>query len=327
MGCEGPITFEVNYREASKSTPLSYFVGITLDKRGRPVVESESLRRSISPSRGDHIDLLRLRHGKGFAFDTRATWVDDPEPVQNEVQIDLSDPQRLAVSVLGSMTEHPRIRRLHDFLGDWFLSYFQVAAARELPLAESERHLSTTGENMANVVQYMEREHPGLLKGVLKRIASKIPGIQSIETHTTEDRRVLLRFNECAFQDPFYAQQMSDGTLKIFAYLLLLEDPEPPSLLCIEEPENGLHHKLLEALATEFRAYATGGKNSSQIFVTTHQPYFVNALTPEEVWVLEKGADGFSGLLHVAEMELVKNLVGEGLPLGGLWYSDYLDAR
>ena len=60
------------------------------------------------------------------------------------------------------------------------------------------------------------------------------------------------------FRDPFFAQQMSDGTLKVFAYLLLLEDPDPPPFICIEEPENGLYHKLLETLAREFRAARHG---------------------------------------------------------------------
>ena len=136
---------------------------------------------------------------------------------------------------------------------------------------------------------------------------------------------MLLRFNDKGFQDPFYAQQVSDGTLKVFAYLLLLEDPSPPPFLCIEEPENGLYHKLLETLANEFREHADtpGG---SQVFITTHQPYFVNALEPDEVWILEKGADGFSTIRRASEDPIVNNMVAEGLPLGGLWYSDYFDA-
>jgi predicted ATPase len=89
---------------------------------------------------------------------------------------------------------------------------------------------------------------------------------------------------------------MSDGTLKVFAYLLLLEDPSPPPFLCVEEPENGLYHKLLETLAKEFRDHANSQRAGSQVFVTTHQPYFVDALTPQEVRVLEKGADGFAGI-------------------------------
>ena len=90
---------------------------------------------------------------------------------------------------------------------------------------------------------------------------------------------------------------------------------------------DGLYHKLLETLAQEFRSHATGQKGGSQVFITTHQPYFVDALEPEEVWVLDKGEDGFSTIRRASDDPLIENLVSEGLPLGGLWYSDYLDAR
>ena len=173
----------------------------------------------------------------------------------------------------------------------------------------------------------MEREHPKRFKSILDRICHKIPGVEKIDTDKTADGRLLLRFNDKGFADPFYAQQMSDGTLKVFAYLLLLEDPTPPPFLCIEEPENGLYHKLLESLAMEFRNHATGKKGGSQVFITTHQPYFVDALLPEEVWVLEKEEIGFSTIRRASDDATVKNMVAEGLPLGGLWYSDYLDAR
>ena len=173
----------------------------------------------------------------------------------------------------------------------------------------------------------MEREHPRRFLSILNRIAEKIPGIDRIDTEKTPDGRLLLRFNDKGFRDPFYSQQMSDGTLKVFAYLLLLEDPTPPPFLCIEEPENGLYHKLLESLAKEFREHSTGRKGGSQVFITTHQPYFVDALEPEEVWVLEKGSDGFATIRRASGESIVRNMVAEGLPLGGLWYSDYLDVR
>jgi predicted ATPase len=173
----------------------------------------------------------------------------------------------------------------------------------------------------------MEREHPKRFKTILNSIAEKIPGIEQIDTKKTPDGRLLLCFNDRGFHDPFYSQQMSDGTLKVFAYLLLLADPTPPPFLCIEEPENGIYHKLLETLASEFREHATGRKDGSQVFITTHQPYFVDAFKPEEVWILEKGKDGFSAISRASDDPIVKNLVDEGLPLGGLWYSDYLDER
>ena len=107
----------------------------------------------------------------------------------------------------------------------------------------------------------------------------------------------------------------------------MLEDPAPPPFLCIEEPENGLYHKLLQSLAEEFREHATGRKGGSQVFLTTHQPYLVDALDPSEVWILEKGPDGFSVIRRASDDKIVQSMVSEGLPLGGLWYSDYLDAR
>ena len=120
---------------------------------------------------------------------------------------------------------------------------------------------------------------------------------------------------------------MSDGTLKLFAYLLMLEDPQPPPFVCIEEPENGLYHKLLEVLAGELRDHATRSKNPSQVFITTHQPYFIDCLNPDETWVLDKQDDGFSTISRADSDPIVSAMVEEGLPLGSLWYSDYLDDR
>ena len=101
----------------------------------------------------------------------------------------------------------------------------------------------------------------------------------------------------------------------------------PAAHLLGEKCDNLQQQARFEALAAEFRTHATGQKGGSQIFVTTHQPYFVDAMSPEEVWILEKGEDGFSIIKHASDDETVKNMVKEGLPLGGLWYSDYLDAR
>ena len=239
----------------------------------------------------------------------------------------MDDPRKLGIATIGALKQHPRISAFRRFIEGWYLSYFTPDAARSLPLAGPQEHLNIHGDNLGNVVQFMAREHKQRFDAILKKIADKIPGIDQIDTEKTSDGRLLLRFNDKGFQDPFYAQQMSDGTLKVFAYLLLLEDPTPPPFICIEEPENGLYHKLLETLATEFREHATGHKGGSQVFITTHQPYFINALEPKEVWILEKGEDGFSQIRRANDDPLVNNLVEEGLPLGGLWYSDYLDPR
>ena len=241
--------------------------------------------------------------------------------------IELDDPRKPGIATLGALKQHPRISAFRRFIEGWYLSYLTPDAARSLPLAGPQEHLNIHGDNLSNVVQFMERQHPKRFKSILKKIADKIPGIDRIKTEKTIDGRLLLKFNDKGFKDPFYAQQMSDGTLKVFAYLLMLEDPTPPPFICIEEPENGLYHKLLETLADEFREHATRDGGGSQIFVTTHQPYFLNALDPKEVWILEKEENGFSKIRRASQDPLVNDFVEEGLPLGGLWYSDYLDPR
>ncbi len=327
-GTNEPIRFEIYYREAPNERPITYDLSINLDDSGRPYVESELLKqRRKGQKHGRPYPFLRLDHGRGHVWAGEEAVQVEGEEDRTQAVVELTDPRQLGIATLGTLKEHPRIKRFRDFLKGWYLSYFYPDAARSLPSAGPQRHLNIHGDNIGNVVQFMERENNERFKAVLERIARKIPGIARIDTVVTADKRVLLRFNDGAFDDPFFAQQMSDGTLKIFAYLLLLEDPDPPPFICIEEPENGLYHKLLESLAEEFRAHATGRKNAPQIFVTTHQPYFVDALSPEEVWVLEKGSDGYSTIRRVSSLDLVKNMVTEGLPLGGLWYSDYLDAR
>ncbi len=349
QGQEGSIEFEIYYKEEKKSLPITYQLEIDLDSYERPYVKSEILRqRRKGQRRGQPFCFLILKEGKGVAWKGEALGISEEEqkldllsylnqieqeqPEQEEQQesrerelVELNDKRKLGIVTLGALKQHPRISVFREFIESWYLSYFTPDAARSLPLAGPQKHLNIHGDNLGNVVQFMEREHRKKFQSILDKIAKKIPGVHEISTEKSQDNRLLLKFNDRGFKDPFFVQQMSDGTLKVFAYLLLLEDPEPPPFLCIEEPENGLYHKLLETLVDEFRKHAKQGE--SQIFVTTHQPYFVDGLNPEEVWILEKQPDGFSTIKRASENPLIKNLVAEDLPLGGLWYSDYFDER
>ena len=351
QGSDGPITFTVCYRGEPEAQLITYSLQIGKDEAGRPFVSFELLYQHPSgQGNGTARAFLMLGNGAG------AVWKGDAQGQQIDGSVDdgvdfdrlvdrfvesgltteesddveavhLQDNRRLGIATLGALRQHPRISSFREFVEGWYLSYFTPDAARSLPLAGPQRRLSIHGDNLGNVVQYMEREHPEEFGSILNKIAGRVPGIDRISTKRSPDGRLLLRFNDRGFVDPFYAQQMSDGTLKLFAYLLLMEDPNPPPFICIEEPENGLYHKLLEVLAAEFRAHATGKDNAPQIFITTHQPYLVDALTPEETWVLEKQEDGFATIRRASDDAIVKAMTDEGLPLGRLWYSDYLDRR
>jgi len=340
QGINDPLMFEIYYRQEHNARPITYEVSFTLDAKNRPYVKSERLRqRRKGQDWGRPFSFLILEEGRGLVWKGEHEGIDEQSAQpslfdldklmheeSNETEIvELQDNRKLGIATLGALKQHPRISAFRQFIEGWYLSYFSPDAARGLSLAGPQKHLNIHGDNIGNVVQFMEREHPKQFEKILNDIAGKIPGIDKISTERMSDGRLLLKFNDKGFKDPFSAQQMSDGTLKVFAYLLLLSDPTPPPFICIEEPENGLYHKLLETLAQQFRTYVTDARSRSQIFITTHQPYFVDALEPKEVWILEKGNDGFSKVRRASENSVIQGLVEEGLPLGSLWYSDYFE--
>jgi predicted ATPase len=315
-----PIQFEIYYREDSRSRPISYSLRIDMDGQGRPFVAYERLRqRRKGQSTGWPFSFLEVTDGQGYAWAGTAT---EQEEGNRKIEVRLEDRRRLGITTLGNLAEHPRIVAFREFLQGWYLSYFVPDQARVLPVAGAQKHLNRTGENLANYVQYMERRHERRFARVLDRVAAKIPGLQTITHHRSDDGRLLLQFNERGYSDPFYATDMSDGTLKMFAYLLLLEDPDPAPLIGIEEPENGLHHQLLEPLAAEMQRY-TQESRGSQLLLTTHSPNLVDALLPNEVWILEKNSSGFSESTRAADIPGIAELHAEGIPLGSLWYSDH----
>lgn len=324
QGSEDSIQFDLYYRESLSARPITYNFEIA-DVKGVPFVYREHLRqRRKGQKHGQPFTFLRLERGKGVVWAGDKT---EDEEGATQLEIRLEDNDRLGITTLGQLSEHPRIVGLRAYVESWYLSYFLPDAARRLPPSGAQKHLDRTGENLGNVVQYLERNHKARFESILERIRKRIPGIQKIELEPSRDGRLLLKFNEQGYKDPFFQLSMSDGTLKMFAYLLLLEDPEPPAFIGIEEPENGLYHRLVEQLAREFRRHAEKSKGKLQVLITTHSPQFVDALSPEQVWLMEKDENGFTQVKRTADMPVIRVLDEEGIPLGSLWYSNHLEER
>lgn len=101
----------------------------------------------------------------------------------------------------------------------------------------------------------------------------------------------------------------------MLAYLVMLLDPKPHPLLCIEEPENQLYPSLLGELAEEFRTYALKG---GQVFVSTHSPDFLNAVELDEAfWFIKRG--GYTEVKRARDDAQVAAYMNDGDKLGYLW--------
>jgi len=150
----------------------------------------------------------------------------------------------------------------------------------------------------------------------------RVPGIGDINPEPTADGRLLLKFQDGSFKDPFIDKYVSYGTIKMFAYLILLYDPSPHPLLCVEEPENQLYPKLLWELAEEFRSYANRG---GQVFVSTHSPDFLNAAQLDEVFWLVKEENGYTRVMRARDDDQISAYMEDGDQMGYLWKQGFFE--
>ena len=325
QGSQEAIHFEIYYRETSNTRPITYELTIDKDDAGRPYVKEERLRqRRMGHKSGRPLSFLYLKEGRGYAFEGDDGGMDDDCGIDRGEKKDvrLADLRKLGVVTLGAMKQYSRIEKFLNFLQSWYLCYFTPDAARQVQTVVPSPYLNRTGSNLNNVAQYMYRENPKAFKKVLEEIKGKIPNIERIEPLKLPKGQMILEFWQKGFEKPFFSQRMSDGTLKLFAYYLLLNERNPRQLVFVEEPENGLYHKYLGKLAEEMDKNVGTGY-AKQVFVTTHSPFFVNALQPKQVWVLEKDSQGFSTIKRASDYRFVNDLVEEGVCLGDLWYDTY----
>ena len=211
---------------------------------------------------------------------------------------------------------------LRQFITGWHVSYLSADSARGQPEAGPQEQLSKTGDNLANVIQYLAEQHPERLGRIFKMLRRRVPRIEKVLADTMPDGRLLLQIKDAPFSHPVLARFASDGTLKMLAYLVLLHDPAPPPFIGIEEPENFLHPRLLWELAEECRA----ASERTQLLVTTHSPFFLDALQPKEVRVLWRDEQGYAQTQYIEDMESVRAFMDQGALLGELWMEGHFNA-
>jgi predicted ATPase len=307
-GADGPVVIELKYREKANTPLITYHLAIDEGPRG-PVVAEEWLAWKRG-SHGQPFRFLDYRHGAGKVISGA---LPDAQDARKDVPLRGSD--LIAVNTLGQIAEHPRVAALRDFITDWYVSYLSVDMTRGQPEAGPQERLSKTGDNLANVVQYLKESHPENLDHMLAVLRSRIPRLERVDADPMPDGRLLLQIKDAPFEQPVLSKFASDGTLKMLAYLTVLYDPSPPRFIGVEEPENYLHPRLLPELGEECRIAA----QRTQLLVTTHSPFFVNVCKADEVRVLYRDQQGYTQAVRASDIGGVGEQMQAGATLGHLW--------
>jgi predicted ATPase len=315
------IRFEIKFRNQSsdkeKAPVITYLLELGFEK-GKAYISREILKYRRGQT-GAPWHFLDFSNGIGNAITNEEEY--GKEGVEAiRVSQKVTSPDILAIKGLGQFEQFKAISAFRSLLEKWYVSNFKIEYGRSISDTGISNHLSVTGDNLAQVTKYMFDYHRELFDEILKKLPQRIPGINQVEAKETEDGRIILRFQDENFKDPFVARYVSDGTIKMFAYMILLHDPEPHPLLCIEEPENFLHPDLLLQLCEEIREYSERG---GQVLVSSHSPDFVNGLRVEELYFIVK-ENGYSIIKSAKEDEMVKEL-SKSNELGWLWRNHYME--
>ena len=306
------IEIEIKFREREDKPLVTYLLSIG-EKDNRPIVAREILKYRRG-SRGRPWHLLDFVNGEGEAVTNEDENVKDEKDLER-VRQKTKSPEILAIKGLAQFERFTAVVALGNLIENWHISNFHINSARSEREAGYAEHLTCEGENLSLVTEFLHARHNDTFNEILDRLKDRVPGISSVDSKTTEEGRVLLRFTDGAFEDPFLARFVSDGTIKMLAYLVLLYDPVPHPLLCVEEPENQLYPNLLSELAEEFRTYSMRG---GQVFVSSHSPDFLNAVEVNEVYWLVK-EHGCTSIKRAQDDKQLVAFMGEGDKMGYLW--------
>ena len=286
---------------------------------GSPVVQREILRYKRGRY-GSPFHFLNFTNGEGYAITNEEDFSKSDEELARENQ--KVSPDALAIKGLGQFERFKAANAFRQLIENWHVSDFHINAARgRKEAAGDSEHLSPTGENLPLVARYLSEQHPKVFQKILDTMAKRVPGVSKVESRLMDDGYLALRFQDGAFKTPFLDRYVSDGTIKMFAYLVLLHDPKPHPLLCVEEPENQLYPRLMAELAEEFRLYASSG---GQVLVSTHSPDFLNAIELEEVcWLVKR--NGYTEIRRAKDDEQITAYMNEGDQLGFLWKQGFFE--
>lgn len=172
--------------------------------------------------------------------------------------------------------------------------------------------LARNGSNIADFLLDLRRQDQNAFDGIVETMSYVLPYAKDIQPSVTSEieRKAWLQLTEADFKVPGW--MLSTGTLRLLALLALLRHPNPPSLIVVEEIENGLDPRSIHLIVEEIRNAVIDG--TIQIVLTTHSPYLLDLLTLDHLVLVERDAKGQPRFIRPADNENLQRWATEFAP-------------
>jgi len=273
-------------RDGRGSIPWVRYEGELLGPVGRPEVSFERVTPLAPPNASPpppetYMDVVQ---GSGQLRDEGGPARSLDRPAQRVV---LSHPNQLA---LGTVT-NPALLTLYmlrEYISGWrFYSAYGIAAegARRAVPVQQEPVLAEDGSNLSAVLHFLYTEHQPIFAELQQHLRAAVPGFRSLRVKARGGPGEVMAFwNEAGVEQELSLADLSDGTLRLLCWMVLCLQPNPPTMICIDEPDQGVHPRTLPILAGLFDRAC----ERTQVLLATHSSYFLTQFELDQVAVLRK---------------------------------------
>ncbi len=240
---------------------------------------------------------------------------------------ELESETELAITQVKDQKAYPTPYKLMRAMASWG-RYLPVSTGPEAPIRRPQLlrpglRVTRDGGNLASVLHALQNQHPHTYNDLIERLRNAYPGFKYLSFPPEGgDGMVNLRWWEEPYEEDFgfSANLLYDGTLRLLMLLAVLSSPEPPPLICIDEPELGLHPDWIKLVAE----LSVSASEQTQLIIATHSPEFVSKVRPSDVVIVEK-VDGRTVAERLKDEDLEDWLTR--FRLGELWTAGHLGGR
>ena len=282
--CQGggrSFSIGIDVRLKEDADTSTYAVCFGCDKNGIPFIESEllAIRRAVNP-----VPVIFLQNGvKCIRFLAPSESISSTDLTK----VEFTDYKHLGLASLERHPQHPILATIRNLLENGLFGGWPTGALLDFDESQTKRQRPPRSRGISGLVRYIAARYGNLTPHLLERTARFLPNVEAIFQEAPPTGGLKLAFKMKDLERPVPMALLSEATLRLFAYALLLEEDEPAPLVVLKDPESGFDRPHLDQLCELIRRVIDFPR-PVQLFVSTQFPELFEMVPPTSIWSLGK---------------------------------------